>query len=165
MIVDNIGPSQLTFTAVSGATGDDVVVPLLPLPVELDLNEDTDGNGTPGPFAIPFPTTPGSFTAGASGEEACFNYLGQTSDPMELSGTQSHRGHLGRRLDHLDSDVQMRARRIPLASPRMTSSAPRTTNVWTPATSGTTARSTTTARPPIPRLASTEAARREPARL
>lgn len=86
-IVDNIGPTQVTFTAVSGATGDDVLVALAPLPFELDLNEDTDGNGDPGPFFIPFPTGSGSFTAGASGE-VCFNYTGQTQEAAAGSDTQ-----------------------------------------------------------------------------
>jgi hypothetical protein len=87
-VIDLFGPTQATYTAVSGATGDDVTIDLAPIPFVIDLEEDTDGNMIPGPFAIPFPMVTGSFTAGVSGDEACFNFKGQATDPMVASETQ-----------------------------------------------------------------------------
>jgi len=64
--------ATLPVTALSGATGPDVIV-TLPGGLELDLNADPDGNGIPGPFPLPFVPNSGTYTFAASGTEACFN--------------------------------------------------------------------------------------------
>jgi hypothetical protein len=64
--------ATLPVTALSGATGPDVIV-TLPGGLELDLNADPDGNGIPGPFPLPFVPNNGTFTFAASGTDACFN--------------------------------------------------------------------------------------------
>jgi hypothetical protein len=63
--------ATLPVTALSGATGPDVIVTLPE--IELDLNADPDGNGVAGPFPLPFVPNSGTFTFAASGTEACFN--------------------------------------------------------------------------------------------
>lgn len=90
-------PNSLPVTALSGATGVDTVVTLtpadpqppaqtcqsLPAPGCLDLELDPDGNGTPGPFPLPFVRTTGTYTFGASGTQACFNF----TSPLEFNLT------------------------------------------------------------------------------
>jgi hypothetical protein len=66
-------PNSLPVTALSGATGADTVI-TLPAGLELDLDLDPDGNTIAGPFPLPFTRTTGSYTLGASGETACFNF-------------------------------------------------------------------------------------------
>ncbi|MGB5810651.1 MAG: hypothetical protein WBG86_08985 [Polyangiales bacterium] len=76
--------SRATFTAVSGAEGDDVVASIPSLIVDFD--EDTDGNNVPGPFEIAIPTLSAPFTAGQSGEQACFNFADGRTD-TQIKGT------------------------------------------------------------------------------
>ena len=66
-------PNSLPVTALSGATGADTVV-TLPAGDELDLDLDTNGNTIAGPFPLPFVRTTGTYTFGASGTQACFNF-------------------------------------------------------------------------------------------
>jgi len=61
----------LPLTALEGATGPDLTLTLEP--VTVDLTEDPDGNGVPGPFALPFVMAGETYTYGASGSQACFN--------------------------------------------------------------------------------------------
>ena len=65
-------PNSLPVQALSGATGAETIV-TLPEGLELDLNEDPDGNTIPGPFPLPFVSATGSYTFEDSGM-ACFNF-------------------------------------------------------------------------------------------
>jgi len=64
--------ATIPVTALSGATGPDVVV-TLPGGHELDLTADPNNNGEPGPTPLPFEPASGTFTFEASGTDACFN--------------------------------------------------------------------------------------------
>ena len=77
---DTVGPlstavvlpgATLPVTALSGATGPDVIVTLPE--IELDLTSDPNNNGIKGPFPLPFVPNNGTYTFAASGTEACFN--------------------------------------------------------------------------------------------
>lgn len=61
----------LPLTALEGATGPDLTLTLEP--VTVDLTEDPDNNGVPGPFALPFVMAGETYNYGASGSQACFN--------------------------------------------------------------------------------------------
>ena len=63
--------SAIPITALEGATGPDLTLTLEE--VEVDLTEDPDGNGAPGPFFLPFIAGSETYTYGSSGEQACFN--------------------------------------------------------------------------------------------
>ena len=69
-----VGPGAVVPVGpVSGASGDNTVLTLDP--ITIDLDEDTDNNGTPGPFFIPVLPGTGTYTAGGGVTSACFNYL------------------------------------------------------------------------------------------
>ena len=62
---------MLPLVALSGATGDDIVLTLEA--IDLDLDADNGGSPLPGPFLAPI--IPGSGTyAGSMGDTACFNF-------------------------------------------------------------------------------------------
>ena len=67
-----VAGATIPVTALSGATGPDVVV-TLPGGFELDLTSDPNNNGVAGPIPLPFETASGTFTFAASGTDACFN--------------------------------------------------------------------------------------------
>lgn len=70
-------------TALEGATGPDLELTLEE--VEVDLTEDPDGNGVPGPFFLPFIAGSETYTYGNSGEQACFNLTQGTSFGFEIT--------------------------------------------------------------------------------
>jgi hypothetical protein len=63
--------ATLPVTALTGATGPDVIVTLPE--IELDMTSDPNNNGIKGPFPLPFVPNSGTYTFAASGTEACFN--------------------------------------------------------------------------------------------
>jgi len=71
--------ASIPVTATGGAAGDDVVLTMET--VTLDLDEDTDGDTEPGPYEIPILPGTGTYTAVESGGESCFNY----ANPMTFT--------------------------------------------------------------------------------
>jgi len=83
--------ATLPVTPLSGVTGPDLTLTLEE--VTIDLTEDPDGNGTKGPFFLPFIMDGATYTYGNSGEEACFNladginFVFEVTSPFELPAT------------------------------------------------------------------------------
>jgi hypothetical protein len=75
--------ATLPVTALSGATGPDVIVTLPE--IELDMNSDPNNNGIKGPFPLPFVPRNGTFTFAASGTDACFNLSTGISFTLDIT--------------------------------------------------------------------------------
>ena len=71
-----LGPLQ-------GATGPSLTLTLEE--VTVDLTQDPDGNGVPGPFFLPFIPDGDTYTYGDSGSEACFNLTDGISFVFEVT--------------------------------------------------------------------------------
>ena len=78
-----VAGATIPVTALSGATGPDVVV-TLPGGFELDLTLDPNNNGVAGPIPLPFEPVSGTFTFAASGD-ACFNLSTGISFTLDIT--------------------------------------------------------------------------------
>lgn len=79
-----VAGATIPVTALSGATGPDVVV-TLPGGFVLDLTEDPNNNGEAGPIPLPFEPASGTFAFGASGTDACFNLSTGISFTLDIT--------------------------------------------------------------------------------